>query len=184
MTISADGPKNSSLTILRKVLQSIDWLSEKSGSVGKWFALVLVLVGAYETVSRHFFGAPTIWSYDSLCMAGGVVYLLGASYDYRHDAHTRVDLIYGSLSKRTRALLDVVCSLFLFFPLMGFMLKLAVTWAIRAWRIKEVMFSSFWYPPAAPYRTVFAIGLALLVLQGLARFVRDLYLLVRGETLD
>lgn len=169
------------MTILKRVLRSIDWLSETSGAIGKWFAFLLVLIGSFEAIARHFFNAPTIWAYDSLCMAGGVVYMLGASYDYRHNAHTRVDLIYSALSRKKQVWIDVVCALVLFFPLMTVMFKVAVDWAVKAWRINEVMFNSFWYPPAAPYRTVFALGLFLLILQGLAKFIRDLYFLIRGE---
>ena len=172
------------MAILLKVLNIIDWLCEKAGAVGKWFAFLLVLVGSYDAISRHFFNAPTIWAYDTLCISGGVVYMLGAAYDFLHDAHTRVDLIYGSLSKKAQAILDMICSLFLFFPLMIFMLKLSTEWAVKAWKINEVMFTSFWYPPAAPYRTVFAIGLLLLILQGIARFVRDFYFVIKGETID
>ena len=50
--------------------------------------------------------------------------------------------------------------------------------------INEVFFNSFWYPPAGPYRTIFAVGLVLLLLQAVAKFVRDFYFMVRGETLD
>ncbi len=172
------------MTILRKILKFIDWLSETSGALGKWFAFLLVLIGSYEAIARHFFNAPTIWAYDSMCMSGGIIYMLGASYNYLHDAHTRVDLIYSSLSQREKALIDVICAVFLFFPLMIIMFKLSVTWALRAWRIHEVMFNSFWYPPAAPYRTVFAVGLLLLILQGTARFIRDLHFLIRGKGID
>ncbi|MBG0777055.1 MAG: TRAP transporter small permease subunit [Desulfovibrionaceae bacterium] len=172
------------MSVLLKLPRYIDRLSELSGALGKWFAFLLVLVGSYETISRHFFGAPTIWSYDTLCMAGGVVYLLGASYDHMRDAHTRVDIIYSHLSPRKRALLDIVCALLFFFPLMTVMLKMAITWALRAWRIHEVMFNSFWYPPAAPYRTIFALGLLLLVLQGFAKLIRDVHFLVRGKEID
>ena len=80
--------------------------------------------------------------------------------------------------------MNVVCSIFLFFPLMTVMFWLACTWALKAWKINEVMFNSFWYPPAAPYRTLFAVGLLLLILQGVANFIRDLYFVVRGEKLD
>lgn len=172
------------MAFLKKLLKCIDFLSEKSGAVGKWFAFLLVLIGSYETISRHFFNAPTIWAYDSLCMAGGAVYLLGASYDFKHDAHTRVDLFYSRLSKRGKALVDVICSLVLFFPLMTVMFKLAVVWAAKAWRIHEVMFTSFWYPPAAPYRTLFALGLLLMIFQALAKFIRDIHFLVRGKEID
>jgi TRAP-type mannitol/chloroaromatic compound transport system permease small subunit len=169
---------------LKRVVTVIDSISEFSGSVGKWFALLLVLAGTYETVSRHFFNAPTIWAYDTLCMSGGALYLLGASYDYLHDAHTRVDLFFNMLSPRKQAAMNVICSLVFFFPLTIIMFKLAFTWAVRAWKIKEVFFNSFWYPPAGPYRTIFAIGLFLLILQGVANFIRDFYFMVRGETLD
>ena len=79
---------------LNKFLKAIDWMSEKSGQIGKWFALVLVFAGSYEAIARHFFNAPTIWSYDTMCMAGGIIYMLGASYNFKYDAHTRVDLFY------------------------------------------------------------------------------------------
>ncbi len=172
------------MAILKKILKLIDFMSETSGAIGKWFAFLLVLVGAYETISRHFFNAPTIWAYDTLCMSGGVLYMLGASYVYKHDAHTRVDLIYSRFSKRGKALMDVICSLVLFFPLMIIMFKLAVQWAAKAWRINEVMFNSFWYPPAAPYRSIFALGLLLLILQAMAKFIRDVHFLVRGKEID
>ena len=172
------------MAVLTKILRIIDFLSEKAGSVGKWFAFLLVLVGSYDAISRHFFNAPTIWAYDVLCVSGGVVYLLGASYDFLHDAHTRVDLIYGSLSRKKKAWMDIISSIFLFFPLMIVMLFQAVKWAVKAWKIHEVMFTSFWYPPAAPYRTLFALGLFLLIMQGLARFVRDIYFVIKGEAID
>jgi len=172
------------MSIILKLPKWIDRLSEGAGALGKWFAFLLVLIGTYETISRHFFGAPTIWSYDSLCMAGGVVYLLGASYTHLKDSHTRVDILYSHCSPRAKAALDVICSLLFFFPLMTVMFKLSVYWAWRAWKIKEVMFNSFWYPPAAPYRTIFAIGLLLLILQALAKLIRDVYFLAKGENLD
>jgi len=159
-------------------------MSERAGAFGKWFALVLVLVASFDAIARHFFNSPTIWAYDTITMAGGVIYMLGAAYAYRFDGHTRVDLFYQYLSERSRAVVNVVAALVLFFPLMGAMLYMAIKWTIRAWKIEEVMFNSFWYPPAGPYRTVFALGLLLLVLQGIARFVRDLHLALKGQTLD
>ncbi len=172
------------MVILKKILKTIDSLSMTAGSVGKWFAFLLVLVGSYDAIARHFFNAPTIWAYDVLCMCGGVTYMLGASYVYLKDSHTRVDIFYGSFSRKTKAIMDIVCSLVLFFPLMTVMLILATKWAVKAWKINEVMFTSFWYPPAAPYRTVFAVGLLLLIFQGLARFVRDVFYLIKGEEID
>jgi TRAP-type mannitol/chloroaromatic compound transport system permease small subunit len=88
------------------------------------------------------------------------------------------------LSDRKKAFMNVLCSLLFFFPLITIMFKMAFQWAWRAWKINEVFFNSFWYPPAGPYRTIFALGLFLLILQGCANFIRDFYFLVRGEPLD
>ena len=170
--------------IIVKIIKFFDFLSEKSGTYGKWAAFLLVLVGTYDTIARHFSNAPTVWGYDMICMLGGAMYLLGASYDYFHEAHTRVDLLYNLLKPRWRALLNVIASLVLFFPLMTVMLKLAVEWSIKAWKVNEVMFTSIWYPPALPYRSVFALGLLLLVLQGISKFVKDLYFVIRGKQID
>jgi len=62
--------------------------------------------------------------------------------------------------------------------------KTSVWWAVRAWRINEVMIESYWYPPAAPFRTVIAVGICLLLLQGSAQFVRDLYFVIRRKAID
>jgi TRAP-type mannitol/chloroaromatic compound transport system permease small subunit len=172
------------VNVVRRILKSIDSLSTLSGNIGKWFALALVLVGSFETVARHFFNSPTIWAYDVLCMSGGALYLLGASYDLLHESHTRVDVIYQALKPRVRASLDIFFSLLLFFPLMGVMFWYAVKWSARAIRIEEKLFNSFWYPPAAPYRIVFAVGLGLLLLQGLAKLTRDIHIAVKGQTID
>ena len=67
---------------------------------------------------------------------------------------------------------------------MTIMLKLAIEWSIKAWQVNEVMFTSIWYPPALPYRSVFALGLLLLVLQGISKFVKDLYFVIRGKQID
>ena len=105
------------MVILKKILKTIDTLSITAGSVGKWFAFLLVLAGSYDAISRHFFNAPTIWAYDVLCMSGGITYMLGASYVYHKDLHTRVDIIYGLLSKKKKAIIDIICSITMFFRL-------------------------------------------------------------------
>jgi TRAP-type mannitol/chloroaromatic compound transport system permease small subunit len=96
----------------------------------------------------------------------------------------RVDLIFHLLSDRKKALMDIISSLIFFFPLMIVLTWVSTKWAVRAWRINEIMISTYWYPPAAPFRTIFAVGALLLLLQGIAKFIRDLYFVIRGEAFD
>lgn len=172
------------MVILKNIVRIIDTLSKYSGLSARWLAWLLVLVGAYDTIARHFFNAPTIWAYETMTMAGGALYALGWSYVYLKDSHVRVDLFYRFLSDKNKALIDVISSLIFFFPLMIVLVWVSSKWAIRAWRINEIMISTYWYPPAGPFRTVVALGAILLLLQGIARFIRDLYYVIRGEPFD
>lgn len=169
---------------LKKIVKAIDTLSKYSGLSARWLAWLLVLVGAYDTIARHFFNAPPIWAYETLCMAGGALYALGWSYVHLKDSHVRVDLLFRLLSDRKKALMDVISSLIFFFPLMIVLVQVSTKWAVRAWRIKETMITTYWYPPAGPFRTVVALGAFLLLLQGVAKFIRDLYFVIRGEPFD
>lgn len=169
---------------LKKFVRTIDSVSETSGQIGKWLAVALVLIGSYDTITRHFFNAPSDWAYDMLCMSGGALYLLGASYDHAHEAHTRVDVFFNMLKPRAKAFVNIIATLLFFFPLIGMLLYMGIVWAIKAIKVHEVMFTSFWYPPAFPYRLIFVIGMLLLFIQGISNFAKEVYFLIKGEKID
>lgn len=169
---------------MKTILKIIDSINRRAGSSTSWLCLALVLVGAYDVLMRYVFNRPTLWAYETSCMLGGTIYVLGWAYDHLRHSHIRVDIIYSHLSPRGKALADVISAAIFFFPLVGMLAKTSISWMWRAWSINEVMIETYWYPPAAPYRTIFAIGICLFMLQGLAQFIRDLYFVMRNKALD
>jgi len=169
---------------MRITLRIIDSLSQWTGSSARWFCLALVLVGAYDVTLRYVFNAPTVWGYETMVMLGGGTYALGWTYSHLHKSHVRVDVFYVRLSPRGQAFIDIIGALIFFFPLMAVLIKTSIAWTWTAWVRHEVMIESYWYPPAAPFRTVIALGICLFTLQGLAQFIRDSYFLVRRKALD
>jgi len=169
---------------MRKILGFIDSVNRRTGSSAGWLCIALVLVGSYDAIMRYAFNAPTVWAYETSCMLGGTIYVMGWGYDHLFNAHVRVDILYTHLSARGKAIADVVGAGIFFFPLMGILVKTSISWMLRAWSINEVMIETYWYPPAAPYRTIFAVGICLFTLQGLVRFIRDLYFVIRNKALD
>jgi len=169
---------------MRIILRIIDSLSQWTGSSARWFCLALVLVGAYDVTLRYAFNAPTVWAYETMIMLGGATYALGWTYSHLHKSHVRVDVFYVRLSPRGKALIDIIGALIFFFPLMAILIKTSISWTWTAWVRQEVMIESYWYPPAAPFRTAIALGICLFTLQGLAQFIRDSYFIVRGKALD
>ena len=107
--------------------------------------------------------------------------MLGLAYTDLHNGHIRVDIIYNRLSARGRAILDMVMALIFLLPFLYIMLRISSMWMLRSIARHEVMMESFWYPIASPFRSMIVVALALFTLQSLSRFVRDVYVLIRGQ---
>jgi len=165
------------------VIRIIDSISEWTGRSARWLCAILVVFMAIGVIMRYVFGAATLWAYEVGLMLGAAIYVLAWSYVHRHGGHVRVDVFYHRLSPRMKATIDVIGFLLFFIPLMIILVSVSVDWTGRAWEVNEKMYETGWYPPAAPLRTVVALGICLFALQGIAQFIRDLYLLIRNKPL-
>jgi len=169
---------------MRTVLRVIDSISEYSAMGGRWLALVLVLVMAYEVITRHVFGFSNVWAHELPMMLGASLYVLGYAYVQRLGAHIRIDILYAPLSPRGKAIIDVLGALVFLFPLMIIVIYASIMAAEFAWTMDERWVLSIWFPPLAPLRTLIAAGFCLLLLQSAAQFIRDLHILIRNKPYD
>ena len=94
--------------------RAIDWFNEKFGVIANWLVLLACLISAGNAASRYMFSASSnAWLEVQWYMFAGMV-LLGGPYTLKVNEHVRVDLIYSSVSERTRIWIDIVgCLLFL-----------------------------------------------------------------------
>lgn len=168
---------------MRTIVRVIDNISEYTGMIVRWACLALVLVLCYEVTARYVFSAPTIWANETSSMLGGTIAVMGWSYTHRHGGHVRVDVFYSHLSPRRKAILDITLTLLFFFPLLFALAYVAWDKMWFAWEMGEVMARGNWYPTVGPIRTIMVLGLLLFAFQGVAQFIRDLYLLIRNKQL-
>jgi TRAP-type mannitol/chloroaromatic compound transport system permease small subunit len=168
---------------MRTAVKTIESISEWSGKVMRWACVVLILVLCFEVTARYVFDAPTMWAYEVGTMLGTTIVAMGWAYTHWRHGHVRIDIFYARLSPRGKALIDVICSLVLFFPLLIILMYNATDHVWFAWTKGETLGESYWYPPAFPIRTVLLLGLMLFFLQGIAQFIRDLFVLLRKELL-
>jgi TRAP-type mannitol/chloroaromatic compound transport system permease small subunit len=151
------------------------------GKMVSILTLFVALAIVYEIVVRYFFSKPTVWAAESTVFACGLVYLLGGAWTLREDKHVRIDMLYVKISPRHRAAID--CVTFLFFALyLVVMLHATAIYAYESLELRETTMSP-WDPPLYPLKVAMALGLALLILQGTAKFIRDLYFVVTGRKL-
>jgi len=169
---------------MKKVFRAIDTLSDRLGNSVQWLSVPLVLIICFETILRFVFRRSTLWEYETVCMMGATMYALAFAYVMRHGLNVRVDVIYSHLSRRVRAAFDSIGMLLIFFPLMGLVTYSSIKRAINSWIINEKSAVTGWYPPAAPLRTIIAIGFVLLLLQGIVVLVREAYYLIRNKSYE
>ena len=100
---------------LRFVLRIIDKLSIFIGTAVSVLLPTLCLVLTFDVVSRYVFHRPTIWAFDMAIFMFGYCGLLGGAYVLKEKEHISVDLFYGRLSLRGKAVLDVITGLLFFF---------------------------------------------------------------------
>lgn len=164
----------------QKILGAIDALSEWTGKAVSFLILGLALVIGYEVVMRYGFNRPTVWVHEFSVMLFGTAMIISGAYVLRHNGHITMDIVYGMLSERTRAILDVITYFLLTLP---FILVLLWFGGDRAWKslLTLEQDSTQWGPPIYPFRIMLPVGAFLLLLQSLAKLTRDFIVIFGGK---
>jgi TRAP-type mannitol/chloroaromatic compound transport system permease small subunit len=161
--------------MLRSVVKAIDALSGWVGNYAAWLILPNVLALVYEFIARYLLGTPTIWSYEVTYFLYGSHFLLGAAYTLSIRSHIRIDIFYHRFSPRKQAIVDLCGYLVFFFPVMLVLVYAGIQFAVQSFEMGEKSGLSPWRPYLYPYKAVVVIALFLLLLQGIAESIRNIY---------
>jgi TRAP-type mannitol/chloroaromatic compound transport system permease small subunit len=166
---------------VRAIIKAIDAISIWSGKIVGWLILPMVGSLVYEVFARYLFNAPTVWAYDMTYMLYGSFFMLGAAYTLQRKGHIRTDMFYGAWSPRRQGLVDAVCYVLFFFP--GMVVFLFITWDFFAVSFGqgERVVTSPWMPIVYPLKGMMFVATFLLILQGVAEFLRSCYAATKGE---
>jgi TRAP-type mannitol/chloroaromatic compound transport system permease small subunit len=161
----------------------VRWVEIANRVVGRaMMYLIFVMIGILllSSISRGFFDVSYIWSVEIAQFMLTAYYILGGGYSMQKDAHVRMDILYSRWSPRKQALADALTSGFLVFYLV-FLLVGGISGTIYAIEYNQKNYSS-WAPPLAPIKAIMCIGIALMLLQVIAVFFKDVAK-ARGEPL-
>lgn len=164
-----------------KVLRGIDTISIWSGRIFGWLIIPLIAVVAYDVIIRKIYRA-TIWSYDIALWLYAGIFLLGAAWILQQHAHIRIDVIYQRYSPRAKAIFEACWYLILLFSMVAVVLIYGGDYARTAWVDKEVSIYTPWGPPLWHFKAIVPLAFLLLLLQGIAEFIRNLKFIIRGKT--
>lgn len=168
---------------MTKLMQVISDGNEKIASWSRWIMVVLIAVVVYDVTMRYLFNAPTIWAFELALILGSTGYMLSWGEVERVKMHLRVDVFFRECSPRWQAIINTLGTIIAWYPVYIVYMMVGTKWAIRAWRINEVMVESYWYPPAGPTRTLILIGLTMVCLQITVSLIKNIHVLRTGEAL-
>jgi TRAP-type mannitol/chloroaromatic compound transport system permease small subunit len=169
---------------LIRLVNAIDRFTDTTGTWFSWLAVPLVLSVTYEVVSRYFFSAPTIWSYDVTFMLYGTLFMLGSAYALHKGAHIRTDFFFERWSVKTKGIIDSVAYLVFFFP--SLILFFFVSWGEGwyAFQIGETSEQTPWRPILWPFKMVVPLTCLLLLIQGVSETIKSVWAARTGIELE
>lgn len=159
------------------VSQGIDAVTTAVGRVAWWTTLIMVLIGVLNVVTRYVgrsFGISlggTIYivlqtyAYD-------FVFLMGAAYVFRKDAHVRVDIIFSNLSQRAKAVIDIFGIAFFLLPFSLMGIYFGQGYVATSWRQAEVNLNAGGIA-VYPAKTLILVAFGLLMVQALSELIKN-----------
>jgi TRAP-type mannitol/chloroaromatic compound transport system permease small subunit len=165
---------------IKTLLNIIDQISEWTGRIFVWLAIPLTILVVYEVIARRFFDSPHIWATEVTDFIYGPHFMLVAAYTLLYKAHVRIDVIYERFSPRTRGILDIITYMIFFFPFCIVVLYQGIIFASTSWSIGETSESAA-LRILPLIKTVIPVSIGLLLIQGLATYIRAITQAIKGE---
>ncbi|MDX1483337.1 MAG: TRAP transporter small permease subunit [Alphaproteobacteria bacterium] len=155
----------------------VDRINDWTGTYVAYWAVIAVFIYYYEVLARYVFNAPTNWAHEGMFLMFGMQYLLAGGFAYLNESHVRVDVLYEKRSFRTKAIIDIITSVFFFIFVLA-LFWTGLVFALDAIEVQETTLNE-WGIQYWPVKLAIPIGAFLLMLQGIAKLIRDI-LYLRG----
>lgn len=168
------------LSFFQRTSDAIDVFNDWLGRCVSWLSLVLVLVTFLIVVLRYLFDLSWVMMQESIIYLHSLVFMLGAAYTLKYDAHVRVDIIYQQCTPVVKAWIDLLGTLFLLLPVAGFMLWSSWGYVLDSWDILESSRNSGGLPFVYLLKTCLILMSGLLFLQGLSLLIAKLVFLFQS----
>ena len=157
-------------------IRLIDAINGTLGRLVSWLCVLMVFLGAFNAVARYVSRAAGV-SLSSTALTEAQWYLfsamvlLGAAWTLQQDRHVRVDVLYGRLSARQKAAVDVVGGLLFLLPFCAFGVWAAWDYVGHSIAQREVSPDPGGLP-RYPVKALIPAAFVLLGLQGIAELSR------------
>lgn len=161
----------------RSLIRTLECVNEQVGRAVAWLALLMVLVQFVVVVMRYVFGISVLAMQESIWYMHAIIFLVAAGYTLLHNAHVRVDILYGRVTARGRALIDLAGVLCLLFPVCIATVWLSWDYVLNSWKVMEGSAEVSGIQGVYLLKTCIWLFAGTLALQGVALALRSAFTL-------
>jgi TRAP-type mannitol/chloroaromatic compound transport system permease small subunit len=155
------------------------------GRVISWLTVAMVLVMSIVVVERYWFSSGSIRMQESITFMHAAVFMLAAAYTLAAGDHVRVDIFYSTMSRKGKALVDLLGCLVLLLPVCIFMIWSSWDYVSVSWTIQEASRETggLPFPFPAVMKSFIPASSLLLVAQAIVMIIAAIQTL-RGQGQD
>lgn len=150
---------------------AIDRMNEFIGKAVSWLILAAVLVSAGNAIVRKAFNMSSNSWLELQWYLFGAVFMLAAAYTLKQGEHIRIDIFYGTRSKKTQDRIELFGHLFFLLPFCLLMVWLLIPYTWHAIKSGEVSANAggliLW-----PSKAIILAGFVLLTLQAISEIIK------------
>ena len=165
---------------IQKIILYLDTANEGIGRICAWLILPLVFGVFLSVVLRYLFAQDVIWLQELNVYLHALLFISVAGYALKHGAHVRVDVLSQRLPKKTNAIIEMIGTILLLFPVFALLLNDAFFFVLDSWLIQEGSQMTGGLPLMYIFKTFLLVLPVVLILQGISQGLKA-FLIFRGE---
>ncbi|TCO72618.1 TRAP transporter small permease subunit [Chromatocurvus halotolerans] len=158
----------------RRLVSAIDTFTEWTGKIIAWLAAAMAVLTTVVVVMRYGFSTGSIAGQEAVTYLHATLFMLGAAYALKTDAHVRVDIFYRRFSPTAQAWVNALGGIVFLLPLCLLIMMISSDYVRQAWRIREISMDSGGIPAVFLLKSLIPAMALTLLLQGIAEILRNL----------
>jgi len=150
------------------------------GRCAAWLTIVMALLCFGIVTLRYGWNLGWVALQEALVAANAAMFMLALAWVLGEDGHVRVDVFYRNWPPHRQALVNLLGTVLLLWPVCGYLLIESLDYVAAAWRVREGSREPGGLPGVFLIKTLIPVAAVLLSLQGLALGLRSVARL-RGD---
>lgn len=151
--------------------RGIDRINEAIGRSVAWLIFVAIIVSATNAIIRKVLNTSSNAWLELQWYLFGAAFMLAAAYTLKQNEHIRIDIVYGTFSRRVQHWIDLLGHILFLMPIVLLMIYLLIPYTLSAIRSGEMSSNAggliIW-----PARAILLAGFVLLGFQGVSEIIK------------